>query len=268
MSFPNTVLLSPGEEMRESSTQITPLGTRGVSDDGRIFRYCKAGAALKAGQCVLSAVTTAIQNSPVSSNLTLTSGTTIGTTWTIWPLQNASQCTGVLVTANDYTDGYISIGSSSFTTGTMVGRYYPIKSHTGITAASTSPFNVTLKDGYYPETAMTTADIGFAIIKNIYDDVIPLAQAAAPTGTVIGVSPFAVTSGNFFWVQTWGPCSCLIGVATAINQPVLASATDAACTGLTVATSGASFVAAQTIGTSIAVAIAGGYGFVNLQLNP
>ena len=65
MSFPNTVQLSEEQTVTIASAQSVPLGTRGVTTDGRVFRYAQAGAtALTAHKLVISAAQGPASNWP------------------------------------------------------------------------------------------------------------------------------------------------------------------------------------------------------------
>ena len=53
MSFPYTVQLAGGEELQQSTTKKHRLGTRGETEDGRVYYYCKANSASAIGRAYL-----------------------------------------------------------------------------------------------------------------------------------------------------------------------------------------------------------------------
>ena len=167
----------------ESSTQKGRLGTRLRVGD-RTFYYarlstsanCSGGDVLCAPQVVAS---------HQSGIVTCAAATTGATTVTI--------TAGTAFTVNQYAEGYISVA-----TGVGKGQMYRIKSHPVIATAATGV--VTL----YDSTPATVAAGAVSFTPCLFN----LVQVgSAALDIPVGVTPMAVTSGNYFWLQTWGPAA-------------------------------------------------------------
>jgi hypothetical protein len=213
MSFPTTAFLTEENIVATTSSQRFPLGTRGATQDGRIFRYAQAGEALVAYELV--------QGNAEFPPSTSTEGYFVspyvaGSTM----IQMAQDSTsGSSLVANYYKDGYLIVNS----TDVSVRQSVPIHSHGLLSSGSaTSPAvaaqYVYLKLPGLPKAA--TTDTGPAkLVANPYKYVITSSILANPGGVVLGVTPVAVTTLYYFWLQTWGPCLCQAygGSATAID---------------------------------------------------
>lgn len=266
MSFPETILLNKGEILRSGTIQVAPLGTRGITGDGRVFRYCKVAATTYRGWMMQQEATIVLLTCAQTSNLVLdTVNTTIGTTWQKFKVK-MTQYTGntTAMTKDNFKEGYIYVGGTGHPTGT--GMCFKIKTHEGMTAASTECPEFTIETGEYPEVSFTT-DVAIGICKNMYDDVIPVVTAAEPTAPVIGISPCAAASGDYIWIQTWGQCVAYCGGATSARA-LLSACTDAAVTGLAVLDSGDGITLNSFCAISPWVNVAGAYAPVNLCISP
>ncbi len=198
MSFPGSVLLTGDAILKLTSAKILPLGTRGYTRDGRVFRYSRAaGTALAAGLiCQQSAATTSeavrTGTTEIKANTTKVSVMTTGT--------------GPFTTANSYADGYLYVDSSS--TARARGIYAQIKSHTTQTATSTGVVVINFYSGdtlYSGTTNIGSTLSQLRVIRNPYDKII-VKPAGVLTGIVTGVTVRPVTASYYFWQQTWGPC--------------------------------------------------------------
>lgn len=182
-----------------STTQLHALGELVHSNDGRAFRYCKAGALLVSGSLYQAKVeNTADQNLAVAA--AAVGDTTITTTST------------VTVDANEYANGFVVV---AITPG--LGKVYKIASHP---AASAAALTLTLADAV--EVALTT-DSRIDLVANPFSSVIinPTTATSAP----VGVAVAAIASGSYGW----------LGVAGA--QPVLADAGAAVTVGAQISAS-------------------------------
>ena len=170
-----------------SSTKLHTLGAIRETEDGRRFRYGKAGATMVAGGATQAAAATAnhiaqIQtsgaaNAAGSTNVTVYVGATA-------------------VTANQYDDGYLVVHR---TTSGTAGLYYPIASHTTTSTGSTT-ITVTLKE---PLKLATYTDDYFSLFCNPWSAVaIGTDVAVFPTGMAMN----AASSGQYLWFQTGGFC--------------------------------------------------------------
>ena len=232
-----------------SSTQQHPLGTRGSTPDGRIYRYVKAGAVdLIAGNVIQSPAT-------VAGHLALAVNTTSGGT-SIGSTNFAVTCASS-VAANFYAEGYAVIASGA---GQGVGPL-SINNHAAVSTGATGVFNLYAEDGF-PVAITTTTTI--SLIKNKYNGVIQM-PAATATGVIVGVATYIITANQFGWIQTWGVSSVLGADTTAIGAWVYGPAT--ACgqaSGFTATT----LLTGQAIGHLLQANVAAQYVAVDLTISP
>lgn len=178
----------------ESTTQKAALGTR-IQVGDRVFYYAKAGAALVPGKivCAPLAVTTAM-------------GATCAVDTGALGKKSITITAGTDIAANVLADGYISVCSSGLAGG---GILLKIKNHASFGSGGTACV-VNLYDGV-PVSTLAAGPVN--VIKNQYDSVIIGSQAV---GMPVGVAPTTVTSGNYFWAQTWGMAGMLHQAATPV----------------------------------------------------
>lgn len=161
----------------ESATANFKLGTRIVEGD-RVFRYCKAGAAL-------TRFIGGFNNNTWPINAALTAeATALATTISVPDAACA---------VNAYAGGYIVLFSSPL-------QFYRILSNTvsdGVDTVLTieTPLKVTCAIGIWAT--------GYA---SPYADLRNITTGAVGFGSVMAVPIINVQSGYYFWGQTWGPC--------------------------------------------------------------
>lgn len=183
-----------------STAQKARLGTRLVVGD-RVFRYALAAGAVPSGVVALGA--TAVASNAAGICTVKTAATTGATVISI--------SVGTAVTLNQYAEGYLLICDSASAGG---GQTYRIKSHPAV--ATNTSGNFVLYDSIPGAVAAQSA----SLIPNLYSSV---AVGSAAAGMPAGVAPITVASGNYFWLQTWGPAGVLaVGANTAV-WPVQAS---------------------------------------------
>ena len=183
---------------KTSSVKLTELGSRKVVGD-RVFRYALAAGAIGAGDLAqyggtqLLNVTAGTANPAGGKIFTWYAATTIG--------------------ANDYADGYLISQSG---TATNMGYAYKVKSHSAIATTSTGTL-------YLYDPLVLAPDVAdkWSLHMNPYKNLTEMTNGTAPS---IGVSPISITSGDYFWVQTWGPCNVKCA-AVATGLKVAANAT-------------------------------------------
>jgi hypothetical protein len=231
------------DSLVSSATQAHKLGTRAVSDDGRVFRYVKAGATLVAGNVIQSSAIVAnhLANTPPAvaigaRSFTYTPGATAGA-------------------ANLYSDGFLQV---SVTPG--LGYTYGVEGHAAI--SSSTAFTLYLKDPI--QVALTTSS-RVGLIANPYKNVIQMPVTTA-TGTVVGVAPYIITSGEFGWIQTWGLCSTLIAGTPALGAMVMAPGAVAGAAQVVVAAG--TLIVAQIVGHMAQLAVDTEANYVQLRINP
>jgi len=163
----------------ESSTAKHKLGERLVLPDGRVFYYAKASEALTAGKLVTA--------KPVlNQEDTVTVAHPAGTTQVTVTAASA-------ITKDQFKEGYLIVDE-----GTDAGSIYKIKSNEAIASGETG--TVTLYDGLV--TAWSTSDTDITMVTNLFYNVQEsnTDQIELP----LGVPLIDVTSGYYFWLQTWG----------------------------------------------------------------
>lgn len=230
MSLPIVQLDVAAIKTPTSNQRGIPLGARGVTKDGRVFRYARANEALTAGYLIFSKAPTEWQfatNAPITTD----SGTIAVTATTIKLSSTWSAFTGTTgttgVVANTFKDGYLFV-----TKGTGLGQYVRVESNTtGSTGTAAQSVTFTLKDETPLSAALSTAN-EIVVTHNMYDKVVQNLGEASQTSAVIpvGVTVCAVTIDYYFWLQTWGPAVVLVEGTVAIGE-LVANSTDAATTG-------------------------------------
>jgi hypothetical protein len=175
-----------------SSSQKTKLGTR-LAVGERVYRYSvlSSSANVKAGDLLCAPQLIASHQSGIMSCASAATG---ATTITI--------TAGTLGTANQYAEGYIVFASTGLAGG---GQMFRIKSNTAWSSAGTG--TVTL----YDAIPGTLAAGPINLVPNGYNSV---KVGSAALDVPVGVAPVAVTTGEYFWLQTWGPCAARHAVAT------------------------------------------------------
>lgn len=183
------------------------LGTKATDGSGREFRYVKAGGTIAAGQLVMT-YTEATAEESITAPVTAIGATSVAVT------------TGGTVTANYYEGGYMVVTNTP-----GLGLMYEIDHH-GATSGSAS-LTYFLKD---PIKVALTAASRLDFVRNPYNSVLQWNDGTGTyTGVPVGVSVYALTSGNYGWVCVHGAASCLADGTLTIGRGVVASnATDGA----------------------------------------
>lgn len=165
-----------------SSTQAYDLGTR-LQVDNRVFRYAKAGTSgVNAGWGAFFEITQTMAYEAI--HVAATAGDT-----TVTIVQPS-------IGENDWAGGYIILGHNSAATE----QNRRIVSNTASDGATTHVV-VTL-DG--PLHVSLSTSEGVEIIPDIYSNL--QTKGSQEYCGVAGVPAVTTTTGNYFWVQTWGPC--------------------------------------------------------------
>lgn len=192
-----SVLLENGEIYIAHTNKQHPLGTRGYTRDGRVFRYALAGAAaLTPGQVCQGE---AVDSAYVAQEMADSTDWAVPTTAT----NKFYLSTDTSLTTASFIDGYYMVTAGGTTYG---AQCLQIKDHTVDNAAAGSsgcPVITTYDEDnlvYALSTAYT-----ISLIQNPYHKVIAGKSAdAAITAPPVGVCPTSVALGKYFWLQTWG----------------------------------------------------------------
>lgn len=184
------LLVTPQDLFTSASVQGTDLGAIGTTGDGRFFKYFLNGAVTAVPGKVYQGPAQDTTNQSPAGGLAVAAAA-IGT--------NQVTLTGSLtLAANLLAGGFMSV---CVTPGQ--GYLYKVKSNTAVSSAANCV--VTLEDNI--QVALTTASkVVFQL--NPYSGCIvaPATLTAAP----VGVPIYAVTNAQYGWMQTYGPCSCLV----------------------------------------------------------
>jgi len=246
MAYPN-VLYSPEGEQYNMYTGVGvagsgtrwPWGTQLVAQDGRKYRYARAGGSLLViGDVLQTAATVAndVGRTGIAADLGARSPTLT---------------TGAAITANYYAQGY-------FVVDVDPGKgLYVIDNHLAGTTATA--FN--LAAGHAIRIAALTTTSRVSLIANPYKGLIQF-PATTPTGVVAGiaVSALAATTGEG-WVQTAGTAAVLTsGTLILGNIGVTTVGAGAAAPG----SSTSQILKEQVVGQVIRVAASGAWSTIRL----
>lgn len=187
MSVPtNQVLVNdpiipvPQSIYEPATAQAAPLGTRLRIAD-RAYYYAQASASVGGGQVLCSTSPIASHQSGIFAVAATSAGAKI-----------ISGTSSAAITANLYSEGYFGAAL-----GTAAGEMYRIKGN----AAGSTGTAITLYDGL---NTTITSGTGFWLTQNPFQNVFIGSQNL---NIPIGIAPVAVTSGAYFWLQTWGPAN-------------------------------------------------------------
>jgi len=228
MSFNTHVELSPRDVKTQHTTKRHPLGTRGMTADGRVFRYAYAGGTnLVMGVPVTTAALVLLdQDTAYATSINDTED--ISTTWRSFTVETET-ATGEIA-KNEYADGYVRIAYStgSGTQGQMISIKSNDVSATSSTDAAGSTMTVTFGDGDELTAALDTGAVA-VLHHNPYWGVVACAGGGTQTGVVVGVPVRPLTANYYGWIQTWGPCVvCQEGTAATGQLATVSTATDEA----------------------------------------
>lgn len=198
-----SVLVAAQEVLVQSTVQQHLFGEKAFTNDGRTFRYAKAGAVALVPGNVLQSPSVI----PLHTNLTPTAVSAVGAT-TVTVTLGATAAT-----ADQYAGGFLVVELG--TTG--AGQTLKIKGHPAANASGT--LLLTLEDPFYVATSGT---ITMSLIANNYNGVI---QAPVTTllGPVVGVAIVPIAAGSFGWIQTRGSGALMVSgvaiVGSAVGSP-------------------------------------------------
>lgn len=177
-----------------------PLGQQLVLPDGRKFRFAlNGGSTLVVGEVQGSAAI-------ITTDQSMTAVAAAVGARTISFVHGAAT-----VVINYFAEGYAII---SLTPG--LAETYRIASHAALTSSGTDTVN--LAPGHAVRTALTaTSDI--SLLANPYAGVVVVAATIAQPP--VGVAKVALTSGQFGWLQTRGPCGVICTGTMTIGSPAV-----------------------------------------------
>lgn len=235
------VSLTPGDQSiyQTASIQLADLGSRKVVGD-RVFRYALAAGGIGAGDFA--------QSTPASL---------IGVTGGTADPAGGKVFTFYFATANDagvYDEGYLHCQSG---TAANMGYMYRIKKQPTVGATSEAELEL-----YDPLKIAVDVVDEWSIHQNAYK---VITENTAGTAVAAGVSPILVASGDYFWLQTWGPCA-LKGSATAVTGIALAAGATGEVYDYVIGTTAKN--SSTIVGQSMQVMTASEYGMAFITITP
>ena len=194
--------LNFGDEKLESATQLFALGTKGMTPDGRIFRYAKnsSAAITTGGQIVEGEAMQANHDMDVP----VTGTTAVGSTTLSLEVPTTD------LTANEYADGYIYIND-----GPGQGEIYRILSHPAHDASDDATCVFTLDESQGLKVQATTSTL-VGLVYNPYYNVAIIDGDGTRISRPLGVSTAPVTANYYTWIQTSGYAAVLAGAAVGV----------------------------------------------------
>ncbi len=222
MSYPFAVRGDPGDEYVQGTDQLHPLGTLMVFQNGRKFRYVKAGELLLVAESLQG------PDEEVEVDLTVAAGTIA---------DQFISLTGKGTEAKDtYAEGFIYLsipGSSSC-------RMYQVASH-AVLAISAGHIIYIKDDGGTQEAIV--GDEEATLQKNPWKDV--KSNTGGADSGFAGIAVEDIASGSFGWAQTGGPA--IARAATGIAEAAAITAVSANASELDVSAGGAESVVGYCI---------------------
>ena len=205
----------------QSATAKETLGTLRITQDGRKFRYAKAGAAaLNPGKIGLAASLNADH-----VNEAILAAVAVGT-YTL----DLTVTAGTAIAANELRGGYFQINDAA-----GEGQNLMIAGNSAISASGTA-IQVALDD---PIRVALTTSSEFTLVKSPWYAVY---ESATAEQMVAGVAPIDVTTLYYYWAQTGGVANvlqeatdavgCNMCVSTATAGAVVSVTTTAVVAGL------------------------------------
>jgi len=181
------------------------VGDRVVLPDGRVYRYSKAGTGGVVAQMGAAHTTVCAAYAVAPAQATAASlGTTLaaGAAGSKYISVTIASPFGVLgtgvLTEDELRGGYIVIGNGS----AQSPQNRRIVGHPALAAAGI----LTLELDAALITAVTVGTTGIEIVENPYSRLVNDGSTQQPYVSWMGVPAVVATVGQYFWLQTWGPC--------------------------------------------------------------
>jgi hypothetical protein len=195
MSLSGAVQLFPGDLRATSSSAEMPVGSLGMTKDGRMYRYSLAGAVdLSPGKLAVAAVSVANH-----TNVSVAAAAAV----------DAEKVTVTLgataATANQYAGGYMTMNDAA-----GEGISYLVSGHPAADASAS--LVVTLAEPI--QVALTTSSQA-TLSKNPWNGAV--ISVTDQLDMPVGVPNTTIAAGEYGWIQTGGVCSALADETLAIG---------------------------------------------------
>jgi len=268
MAFPNIVYLQRGDQFKVRTSTQGPVylpGTKGITENGDIYRYCQMGAVAAAvGKLYQAPI-------PVPNHVLQTAAAAaVGATTVALTIGNTA------IVANDYINGNLVIDLIS---NTGFGYTYSIDAHpavagngvftvplAGSPSRTVQPDGLMLTGNESVQVAIATTANSISLVPNTYKKVILAVQATPPlTAEVAGVAVSAIAISGWGWLKTRGHAMVLTNGTVVIGQAVVPGATT---TGSVEAyPAGTSETTPAPVGNVVRVATSTNYSTINLLID-
>lgn len=190
----------PAQELRTiSDKKLHTLGAKYEDEEGRIYRYAKAGAVdLSPGKICINADLVANH-----TNIVVAAAVAVGS------YEVTATLGATAATADQYADGWLTVNDA-----TGEGINYAIAGNSA--AGSAGTITVYLKEPI--KVALTTSS-EVTLKLNAYSGI--LISIADQADLPVGVPNVAITASYFGWVQTRGECAVLADEAVVKGSAVV-----------------------------------------------
>jgi len=203
----NIVSLAATDIFSCHANQQHPLGAKGETADGRIFRYGKAGAS----DLTLGYLGVMPDQDTAALTMSVTTAAAIGATSITFTHAATT------ATANEYAEGWVSVSL-----GTGLGQTLKIKSHAAWTSGQTGAV-VNLED---PLLIALDTTSRIDVTPNPYNGIVTATTDAA-ISIPCGVNIATITTLYYGWLQTRGVVSVAADATIAAGYEVQADVNDA-----------------------------------------
>lgn len=180
---------------KASTTMMERLGAKCILEDGRVFRYVKAGSGgLAPGKAAVAAAATANH-----INRAVAAAFAIGVTEVSVPVGATA------VTADQYKDGFLQVNDA-----TGEGYQYKIASNTACDSSGTTI--VQLSEPLRVALVASTSEV--SLIPSPYAGAV---HTTTEENLPVGVACTTIAADSYGWVQTGGPGIALISGTPAVG---------------------------------------------------
>ena len=196
MAYPATLAVEYKTAYETGATQIYPVGQKGTTPDGSIYRYCLMGSTIGVANKTYQGAATAVAN---------------------WTTQAHTVALAVGDTEISFKDGGTAFTADQLAGGTILvqetddlGHIYRVKSNIATAANETV---CQLEDGVTVKVAVAVAG-GNVLTANLspWREII-ITPLTTPTNMVVGIPRVIIAASAFGWVQSRGVASCLVSGA-------------------------------------------------------
>jgi len=271
MSFPGNVFITDSEARSQTVTQRLPLGTRGLTPDGRAFRYCKnSSTALAVGKLVCKMSNdTSLDNDNYFCTSTLYQDELTTATSVVYIKPAATE----VIAAGVFDEGYLYVNDAA-----GEGQYLIIESNPALDGTVSVVWPIYFNPDSRLSATLSTASL-IGMIENKYKDVVVSGPDATYT-VPLGATVRAVTGSYYFWLQTWGPCVVWANLTVADGSVMTYDTFTASGTAATVGaihvigtstdaiTGGKLMPIGKVVAHALAIAATTTHALVNLEIEP